>query len=99
MKELFQFFSFCYIPIVYCRFDGVDNLTPGILFRYLDMSNSYFSLNKLRHNIFINSNKKMTLEISEIVLAKSFLVIGLLAFTSIGFASLVNQKQRRITAK
>ena len=41
----------------------------------------------------------MTLEISEIVLAKSFLLIGLLAFTFIGFASLVNQKQRRVTAK
>ena len=32
----------------------------------------------------------MTLEISEIVLAKSFLVLGLLAFACIGFASLVN---------
>ncbi len=43
--------------------------------------------------------KKMTLTISEIVLAKSFLVIGLLAFAFIGFASLVNKKQRRLTAK
>ena len=41
----------------------------------------------------------MTLEISEIVLAKSFFVIGLLAFTCIGFASLVNQKKRRVIAK
>ncbi len=37
----------------------------------------------------------MTLEISEIVLAKSFLVLGLLAFACIGFASLVNQKQKK----
>ena len=36
----------------------------------------------------------MTLEISEIVLAKSFLVLGLLAFACIGFASLVNQNQK-----
>ena len=41
----------------------------------------------------------MTLEISEIVLAKSFLVIGLLAFACFGFASLVNQKQKGLTVK
>ncbi len=41
----------------------------------------------------------MTLEISEIVLAKSFLVLGLLAFACIGFASLVNQKQKGATGK
>ena len=39
----------------------------------------------------------MNLEISEIVLAKSFLVIGLLAFACIGFASLVNQKQKGVS--
>ena len=37
----------------------------------------------------------MTFEISEFILAKSFLVIGLLAFAFIGFASLVNQKQKK----
>ena len=41
----------------------------------------------------------MTLEISEIVLAKSFMIIGLLAFSCIGFASLVNQKQKGASAK
>ena len=41
----------------------------------------------------------MTLEISEIVLAKSCLVIGLLAFACIGFASLVNQKQKVAAVK
>ena len=41
----------------------------------------------------------MTLENSEIVLAKSFLVFGLLAFTCIGFASLVNQKQNGAAVK
>jgi len=41
----------------------------------------------------------MTLEISEIVLAKSFLVIGLLAFACVGFASFVNQKQKRAAVK
>ena len=41
----------------------------------------------------------MTLEISEIVLAKSFLVIGLLAFSFVGFGSLVNQKQKGASAK
>ena len=35
----------------------------------------------------------MTLEISEIVRANSFLDIGLLAFSLIGFASLINQKK------
>ena len=34
----------------------------------------------------------MTLEISEIVLAKSFLILGQLAFACNGFALLVNQK-------
>ena len=63
------------------------------------MSNSYFSLNKLCHNISIDNNKKMTFEISEFVLAKSFLVLGLLAFACIGFAGLVNQKQKRVTFK
>ena len=41
----------------------------------------------------------MTFEISEIVLAKSCLCIGLLAFACIGFASLVNQKQKGVTVK
>tara|TARA_B100000945_G_scaffold58660_1_gene43540 strand:+ start:767 stop:892 length:126 start_codon:yes stop_codon:yes gene_type:complete len=41
----------------------------------------------------------MTLEISEIVLAKSFLVIGFLAFAFIGFASLINQKQKGASVK
>ena len=41
----------------------------------------------------------MTLEISEIVLAKSFLVLGLLAFACIGFVSLVNQKQKGAAVK
>tara|TARA_Y100001968_G_C19230744_1_gene654334 strand:+ start:461 stop:604 length:144 start_codon:yes stop_codon:yes gene_type:complete len=41
----------------------------------------------------------MTLEISEIVLAKSFLVIGLLAFAFIGFALLINQKQKSYGAQ
>tara|TARA_Y100001968_G_scaffold254898_1_gene240921 strand:- start:99 stop:224 length:126 start_codon:yes stop_codon:yes gene_type:complete len=41
----------------------------------------------------------MTLEISEIVLAKSFLVLGLLAFACVGFASLINQKQKGVTVK
>tara|TARA_Y100001968_G_scaffold46021_1_gene36138 strand:+ start:872 stop:997 length:126 start_codon:yes stop_codon:yes gene_type:complete len=41
----------------------------------------------------------MTLEISEIVLAKSFLILGLLAFASVGFASLVNQKQKSAAFK
>ena len=41
----------------------------------------------------------MTLEISEIVLAKSFLVLGLIAFACIGFASLVNQKQKAAAVK
>ena len=41
----------------------------------------------------------MTLEISEIVLAKSFLVIGLLAFACVGFSLLVNQKQKGAAAK
>ena len=63
------------------------------------MSNSYFSLNELNHNISINRSKKMNLEISEIVLAKSFLIIGLLAFTCIGFASLVNQKQKKAAVR
>ena len=63
------------------------------------MSNSYFSLKELNRIISINRSKKMTLEISEIVLAKSFLVIGLLAFACIGFASLVNQKQKGAAVK
>tara|TARA_B100000700_G_scaffold228435_1_gene252349 strand:+ start:426 stop:551 length:126 start_codon:yes stop_codon:yes gene_type:complete len=41
----------------------------------------------------------MTLQISEIVLAKSFLVIGFLAFALIGFASLINQKQKGASVK
>ena len=41
----------------------------------------------------------MTLEISEIVLAKSFAVIGLLAFSCIGFASLVNNKKKGAAVK
>ena len=41
----------------------------------------------------------MTIVISEIVLAKSFLVLGLLAFACIGFAGLVNQKQKGVTIK
>ena len=41
----------------------------------------------------------MTLEVSEIILAKSFLVIGLLAFAFIGFAALINQKQKKTTVK
>ena len=41
----------------------------------------------------------MTLEISEIILAKVFLVIGLVAFVCIGFASLVNQKQKGVSVK
>ena len=63
------------------------------------MSNSYFSFNALSHIISIYYSKKMTLDISEIVLAKSFLVLGLLAFACIGFASLVNQKQKGVTVK
>ena len=41
----------------------------------------------------------MTLEISEIVLAKSFLVLGLVKFVCIGFAALVNQKQKGAAVK
>ena len=41
----------------------------------------------------------MNLEISEIVLAKSFLVLGLLAFGCIGFASLVNKKQKEAAVR
>ena len=41
----------------------------------------------------------MTLEISEIVLAESFFIIGILAFIIIGFASLISKKQKRESAK
>ena len=41
----------------------------------------------------------MTLEIREIVLDKLFLVLSLLAFAYIGFASLVNQKQKVAAVK
>ena len=63
------------------------------------MSNSYFSFYEFVHNISIHNRNKMTFEISEIVLAKSFLVLGLLAFACIGFASLVNQKQKGAAVK
>ena len=78
---------------------GVENNILGIFFTYSYMSNSYFSLKELKHNISINRSKKMSLEISEIVLAKSFLVLGLLAFACIGFATLVNQKQKGAAVK
>ena len=57
------------------------------------MSNSYFSFNALKHNITIkSSSKKMTPEISEIDITKSFFVMELLGFNCLGLASLVNLK-------
>tara|TARA_Y100001968_G_C19104932_1_gene594405 strand:- start:141 stop:266 length:126 start_codon:yes stop_codon:yes gene_type:complete len=41
----------------------------------------------------------MTIEISEMVLAESFFIIGLLAFIFIGFASLISKKQKEASAK
>ena len=41
----------------------------------------------------------MTLVISEVALAKLFLVLGLAAFSCVGFASLVNHKQKGVVIK